>query len=256
MKIIQDISHKCQISSPVVMTVGNFDGMHLGHVAVLDRMKALAEQNRTQTAMISFENHPSTILRPNHPTLLICTPEHKLALFRKEKIDLFINLPFTLEFSHQTAREFLTTVMEKVPFSHLILGHDAKLGRDRQGDGPEMRSLAKEMHFHLEYLNVVKIQDHPVSSTSVRQAIQHGNFALAEKLLGRKYSIMSTIQEKRDGYLYIDATGLCLPPLGTYPVTLKRHGKGEVVLSENEPNLILIRPETAITPPESVEIIF
>src|SRR5437870_1942743 len=136
MKVIPSLNEANGFPHPVILTIGNFDGVHLGHQAVLNAVKEKAKIEQLPSAVITFENHPSTILRPNHPFLSLTSLPHKLKLFEKLGIDLVVVLRFTLNFSEQSAETFLHTVHQNLPFRELILGYDAKFGHDRQGNTP------------------------------------------------------------------------------------------------------------------------
>ncbi len=218
--------------TPVVLTIGNFDGVHLGHLAVLQKAQAIALRTEAHQVVITFSNHPSEVLRPEDPTLLLCTLPHKIALLEANHIDHLMLLPFTRYLAHHSAASFVERVRQFIPFSHLILGHDATLGRDRQGNRSVMQSLAEAWGFEVHYLEEYRYEGLPVSSTQIRQLVQKGEFDQAEILLGRPYSIYSTISTglgkgRQIGFptANIPVKGLCLPPLGVYVVEVNKEGE-------------------------------
>lgn len=226
MKIIYNLTEPIDATAPVILTIGNFDGVHHGHQLVLNRVLQIAHAERRKSAVITFSNHPSEVLRPGQPVRRLCTIPHKIRLLEQAGIDILIMPPFTKEFSQQTAGEFLQRVRAVLPFSHLILGYDATIGRDKEGDRMQVQQLAEMLKFQLEYLESWMSEGIPVSSTAIRAAIQKGDLAHAEKLLGRKYSIYgpairSPKRKSPQGYstIQIDVTGLCLPPEGDYVVS-------------------------------------
>lgn len=213
---------------PVVLTIGNFDGVHLGHASILQHVATLAKKDDLPSIVLTFLNHPSTILRPNHPMFLLTTAPHKLQLLRSFGIDRVIMLPFTKEFSEQSAEQFLRDVHSKIPFRSLILGHDAKIGNDRQGNTPLLHRLAHELHFNLEFLPPVACAGEPISSSKIRKAISNEELDTAHKLLGRKYSVVGPVihgegNGHKLGYptLNIDMQDIACPPFGVYIVTVK-----------------------------------
>lgn len=231
MKIVDDLNHFPAIHHPIVLTIGNFDGVHRGHQIVLDRLTQVSGTQHTEKIVVTFKNHPSQILRPESPVRLICTLQHRLELLRQQHIDYLLLLEFTKTFSQQTAEEFLRKVKKAIPFSHLVLGHDATLGHDRQGDPRMIAKLSKELNFTVEYIEEWLADGANVSSSIIRKHIQEGNFEKTKELLGRSYSIMGEIthgekQGKRLGYptANLDVSNLCLPPFGVYAVRLK-HGE-------------------------------
>jgi riboflavin kinase/FMN adenylyltransferase len=205
--------------TPIILTIGNFDGVHRGHLAVLQRTRQLA-QNNAQTALITFSNHPSEVLRPSQPASLLCTLPHKLLLLEENKIDAVIIIPFTRYLAEHSAASFVERLRQYIPFSHLVLGHDATLGRDRQGNPAVMKDLGEVWGFDVLYLDEYRYEGIPVSSTRIRQLLQEGNLPQVEELLGRPYSIFST-PIPGEATLNFEIRGLCLPPFGTYSVQVK-----------------------------------
>lgn len=209
------------------LTIGSYDGLHLGHQAVLEHLVKTAKRSGLKSAVLTFSNHPSTVLRPTNPTPLICSQEHKLKLFEKASIDMVILLPFTKEFSQQTADQFLRKVSHAVPFETLILGSDAHIGKNREGDQTVVTELAEHLGFSVEYFPDLLTDGRRISSNLIREALRQGDLKHAEDLLGRPYSIYSKVQKGNGkgatiGFptANLDVAGLCLPPLGVYAVSL------------------------------------
>jgi riboflavin kinase / FMN adenylyltransferase len=226
MKLIRELPLTPIFQTPSVITIGNFDGMHLGHQAVIKKLVETAHSKNLPSVVLSFENHPLEVLRPDIPICKICTPEHKIHLLEKMGVDVLILMTFTQEFSEQTAEEFLFNVQKKIPFSEMILGWDATLGKNKHGNKAVVQALAKKNHFHVHYLEQQNVDGLPVSSSQIRQMIQEGRLDQAQKLLGRTYSIYSTVYQgkgngKKLGFptANLNVQGLCLPPLGVYAVT-------------------------------------
>lgn len=227
-QIIRSIDEYTPLQPPIVLTIGNFDGMHRGHQQVLQQVKNYADQHHAHSALITFENHPSTILRPDQPVELICSLEHRLKLFEEMGIKTVFLLTFNQDFANQTAEDFLIRLRQKLPFSHFVLGHDATLGRDRQGDPKVMQKLSERLGFTLEYLDSFLFGDLPISSSQIRRAIRTGDFKTASDLLGREYGIRGIVQKGMQvgGKLgfptaNLDVRGMCLPPRGVYAVKIQ-----------------------------------
>lgn len=227
MKILTSLEavSSASISKPVVLTIGFFDGVHRGHEVVFSRVRKLSKSLGQQSAAITFSNHPATVLRPDQLTCVLCTLPHKIALLERAGIDLLTVLQFTKSFSQQSAEGFLFELRAVIPFSHLILGHDATLGKDRQGSRALVPLIAKELGCEVEYLDPLTVGGEVVSSSRIRAAVQKGDFQHAELLLGRKYSIYAQVitgrtHGKSIGFptANIDVAGLCLPPSGVYVV--------------------------------------
>ncbi len=209
---------------PIALTIGNFDGVHLGHQAVLKRLKASA----SQTVVFTFSNHPAEVLH-NAQILRLTTLAHRLALLEQIGIDHVIIVPFTQEFASQSAEAFLATLKKHFPFTHLILGHDSVIGHDRKRD---LQQLCGPLAFSLEYLPSITHQNQVVSSSAIRRHIQAGELAQAGSLLGRPYSIVAIVQPghgrgKEIGFhtANLPVEGLALPPFGVYAVQVNLDGK-------------------------------
>ncbi len=198
---------------PHTLTIGFFDGVHLGHQALLSRADTC----------VTFSGHPSSTLHPEEPLPLITSHAHRLALIKPYVQDIHI-LDFTTDLATQDPKTFLTSLP---PFDHLLLGHDARLGKDRSGTPEVLQEIATAHNFILEYLPPVLIDNAPVSSSRIRLALREGDLVLAEELLGRPYSIMGTVLRgaghgDKIGYptANLDLTGLSHPPFGVYAITL------------------------------------
>lgn len=220
------------ITSPTILSIGMFDGMHLGHTMLLEAIKQQAEALALTQTLITFSNHPSSILRPQHVTPLICTLEHRLHLLEQADIDIVVLLPFTREFSEQSAENFLQKICHHFSVTSLVLGSDATLGKNRTGDHQAVKTLAKALNFSVEYLEDRRVDDERVSSSKIRDLIRCGDLDGASRLLGRKYSIYAPVirGEGRGRTLgfptaNIPVHGLCTPPKGVYAATCRYEGK-------------------------------
>lgn len=226
MRIYNQIEDFIVTSTHVGLTIGTFDGVHKGHQFILEQLrKAIGPSG--QISVLTFTNHPSHVLRPEQSIPLLCTVAHKTKLFEQYGVDNVVIIPFSSHLSDYRAESFIEYIRAFIPFSHLVLGHDARLGKNRHGDKETMQQLAKHWQFEIQYLDPYKNGDAPISSTTVRQAIQKGNFQEAERLLGRPYSIYSAVEKglgkgKKIGFptANIDVSELCLPPLGVYAVNV------------------------------------
>ena len=230
--IIDSLVPVSGISKPVVMSIGNFDGVHLGHQAIIRCMRQTAQQENAPTAIVTFKNHPSQILRPYHAASLLTSPEQKTALLQKFGVDIVMMLTFDHDFANQTAEIFIQKLMHALPFRHLVLGYDAKLGKERQGDKAVLEALGKKLGFTLEIVEPLLADGQPVSSSAIRMALQNDDFASAVAMLGRKYSIFATVIKGEGTGKTIgvptancEVHGLCLPSFGVYAVTVLFQGQ-------------------------------
>jgi riboflavin kinase / FMN adenylyltransferase len=231
MAIIEKLEDFSYPTQNLVLTIGNFDGMHRGHCAVLKRALAVAGQ-AGKVVVLTFRNHPSEVLRPDQPIRLLNTIPHKILLLQRFGIEHIVLLPFTRHLAQRSAESFIEHVRQFIPFTHLILGHDATLGRDRQGDRATMQTLGMEWGFQVHYLEEYRYEGKPVSSTRIREALQQGDFTQVEELLNRPYSIYASVtpgagKGKQLGFptVNLDVSGLCLPPFGVYSVDVIHQSK-------------------------------
>lgn len=221
MQLIHSLEEFTKGNPRIILTIGTFDGVHRGHQAVFRRVKELAG-TEGQAVVLTFSNHPAQVLRPEQPAIpQLCTIEHKTRLIAEQGIDTLIMLPFTKALSKQSAEAFLDEVRRYIPFTRLVLGHDATIGRNRQGNPALMHKLAMEGGFDVEYIEEYRFEGSPVSSRRIRQFIQEGNLNEAERGLGRPYSIFGMSIKENDHHC-IDAKELCLPPAGKYAVTVQQ----------------------------------
>ncbi len=197
----------------LTLTIGSFDGVHLGHQALLKKC----------SFALTFTNHPLEVLGKAPP--LLTTLEHRLELIEQSGIAQIELLPFTLELSKLSAEAFISQLMKKIPFTHLVLGHDAVIGHDRDGKPEKMQTLAKQFGFTLEYVQPVLVDNQVVSSSLIRKELACGNFDKVAQLLGRPYSIKAAVQHgagkgKALGYptANLAVSALELPPYGVYSV--------------------------------------
>ncbi|SCA62953.1 Riboflavin biosynthesis protein RibF [Chlamydiales bacterium SCGC AG-110-M15] len=223
MKVVKRIEDFPSQSSPIALTIGNFDGVHKGHLFVLKHLEQTAKKLNALTAVLTFSNHPSSILKAKEPVELICSLENKLRLFHTHKIDFAIAIPFDHSLSQSSAHDFIKSLRKHVPFSALVFGSDTAFGKNREGDKSTVRKLAHDEGFTVEYLDKVKIDEADISSSRIRELIKSGKFKAVSELLGRPYSIVEEIVAgekvgKSIGYptLNLHVSGLCTPPLGVY----------------------------------------
>ena len=271
MDILKSLEDFPSTSKPIAFTIGNFDGMHLGHQAVLKELKMALPQG--QHVALSFKNHPSHILRPETAVEMLCSLPHRCKLFANAGVDTLILLEFTPELAQLPFDAFVDKVRLHCPFAVLILGHDATLGKARQGTKDAMQKLATHMDFKLDYVPPYTLEGTPVSSSLIRTAVRAGNLPQSEKLLGRPFSIYQTVQTgqgvgKRIGFptLNIPVDGLCLPPLGVYAVQVRQAdhtfkavanlGIAPTVRLDQKPLLEVFLLDGEIQDPAPLEVLF
>jgi riboflavin kinase/FMN adenylyltransferase len=219
MNIFPTLSSVSLPHAPRGLTIGNFDGVHLGHRALLNRLRAALPAGG-QSVVYTFSNHPSHVLSHLTPIPYICTLEHKLKLLHEAGVDAAVLVPFTLELARTPFDLFLEALKKALDFSVLVLGTDARFGKDREGDPEKTSQLGKTLGFEGIYMPKHKVSDQIVSSALIRTHIAEGNLLKASQCLGRPYSIYAEVHNGS-----MDLKRLCLPPTGTYRATLHAEGK-------------------------------
>jgi len=178
---------------PSVVTVGNFDGVHLGHQAVLREMIARAQALHARSIAVTFDPHPVRLLRPQVPLRLIAQQEQKLAWLAHSGIDAVLVLPFTRELSRLTAREFARTILhDSLKAIEVHEGDNFRFGADAGADVNELSSLGEEFGFKVHVHSPTHRRGAIVSSSAVRNAIAAGNMRAARQLLGRPFEVLAT----------------------------------------------------------------
>lgn len=174
-------------------TIGVFDGVHLGHQYLLRELKRVASGASFQSLVVTFVNHPRTVLRPDLPTTYLTSLERRLALLRGQSVDLVAPITFDLALSRFRAAEFLTLLKDKARVRGLVVGPDFAMGHQREGTVPVLQSLGKEMGIAVAVVAPWTLQETAVSSTAVRQALAGGDTVAVARMLGRAFCLDGTV---------------------------------------------------------------
>lgn len=219
MQIITDLEQTVFPKNSCAITIGNFDGVHLGHLTLLQQMRNFLPKEGILT-VYTFTNHPSEVL--SHASLIpsIYTLEHKLKIFEEVGVDYAILSPFTKQSAQTGFREFLFAIKKACNLSFLVLGEGAAFGKNKEGTEKAVQNLAKEWNFEAKYLPKKKIEGHLVSSSQIRTLIASGQFASVQHYLGRPYSLYAPLLI-RETSTHLAIEKLCLPPSGVYPVEVR-----------------------------------
>ncbi len=175
-----------------VITIGVFDGVHRGHSHLLRRLIQLARPDY-RPAVLTFANHPVTVLQPGRQVSFITSPEQKAALLQELGIELVVSLEFTPDLAQLTARDFVTPLVDDLRMKGLVIGPDFALGRNREGNAALLQSLGRELGFWVEILEPMLLDGVLVKSRVIRQSITDGDMATAARLLGREYSLTGRV---------------------------------------------------------------
>jgi riboflavin biosynthesis protein ribF len=187
---VENIEIKC----PVV-TIGSFDGVHLGHACVIQHLKEKASSIDGESVIISFEPHPREVLYPREQKIgILTTLEEKITILEKYGVDHLIILKFTLEFAQQSYNDFVKKILiDKLKIKGLVVGYDHRFGKDRAGNFENLQELANKYGFFLEKEVVFEEDDVNVSSTKIRNALTVGDITTVNRFLGYLYSITGKV---------------------------------------------------------------
>ncbi len=226
MDVLRDIASLERFDVPVHLAIGVFDGVHLGHQAVIRRALESRQERGGAVVVVTFDPHPVTVLCPQHaPRLLTATPHKAAILSRLLRIPCLLAVPFDREISEWTGEEFIRELARHAEIGSISVGEDFRFGRGRSGTVEMLRSLAQEFGFALNATGIVEVDGIVVSSTRIREAVAAGDFGVARSLLGRNYTVLGTVIEGRQigrtiGFPTANLTvhSEQLPPTGVYAV--------------------------------------
>ncbi|MFZ5512011.1 MAG: bifunctional riboflavin kinase/FAD synthetase [Pseudomonadota bacterium] len=184
-----------QATTSTVLTIGNFDGVHLGHQALLARLTDYAHRVALPAAVLTFEPHPREYFAPESAPARLTSLREKLMLLAGCGVDHAYVCRFNTRFAAQSAQEFVDEVLVRgLSVRHLIIGDDFRFGKGREGDFPMLRVAGAAHRFTLEAMETITVAGERVSSSAVRDALQEGDLAHAARLLGRDYSIAGRVE--------------------------------------------------------------
>lgn len=179
---------------PVIVTVGTFDGVHLGHWKVLREIGARAADRDGRSVLVTFDPHPLRIVRPEAAPPLLTTLDEKKAVLAESPLDYVVFVAFTPELREYSPRRFVTELLlDRLGMDELVIGYDHGFGRGRSGDVNTLRTIAGECGFRLDVVEAVNTAAGAVSSTSIRRALLEGRLADANRGLGRPYRISGVV---------------------------------------------------------------
>jgi len=176
--------------SRTVLTIGNFDGVHLGHRAILSRVLNRARELDCQPVAVTFEPHPLRVLRPDMPLPLLTTPAQKCRLLEEAGMAGVVVIPFTREFAELPAREFVRQYFfERLSTREIVVGYDYRFGKNREGNLDLLKEMGRSLGFTVQVVWAVEVNGAVVSSSLIRAMLRLGKVAEAAQLLGRCYRV-------------------------------------------------------------------
>lgn len=232
MKIIRNLSHIGKLKNPVV-TIGNFDGVHMGHRQIFRQLRQATAEIDGVSVVITFAPHPLKVVPSSKKLRLINTYEEKEMLIEASGVDYLLIIPFTQEFAALSAMEFVRDILVRtIGIKKLIIGYDYAFGRNREGNIGFLRQLGKEYGFAVEVLEPIWDGKTLFSSTNIRKMVEEGNVKDVVRLLGRQFSIGGKVihGHSRGKLLGFPTANLqtdseLIPKCGVYAVKVKIDGK-------------------------------
>jgi riboflavin kinase/FMN adenylyltransferase len=174
-----------------VLTIGTFDGVHLGHRKIMTRLHDIATGMNGESVIFTFDPHPRKVVAPDESSLRILTTlDEKIELFKQSGIDHLIIYPFTPEFAQLSYEQFVEEILVgQIHTKYLVVGYDHKFGKNRQGDFEFLKNCAARLDFQIEKLDVLLMNESSVSSTKIREALQKGDVETANSFLGYPFTL-------------------------------------------------------------------
>jgi riboflavin kinase/FMN adenylyltransferase len=193
LKIHRDLKN-FEAKNPV-LTIGTFDGVHLGHRKIINRLQTIARNIGGESVIFTFDPHPRKVVAPSETNLrLLTTLDEKIQLFETSGIDHLIIFPFTKAFAQLSYAQFVEQILVgQIHTKHLVVGYDHKFGKNREGDFEFLKNCAGKFGFSVEKLDVLLMNESNVSSTKIREAIQKGDFDTANTYLGYPFTLNGTV---------------------------------------------------------------
>lgn len=237
MRLIENLKELSRPYPNAVITIGNFDGVHIGHQALFHEVIERADAIGGTSVAMTFEPHPIRVLKKNGNPPLITLYEQKLELMESTGLDVIISIPFTLEFAALTARQFVEDLLvRQIGAKVIVVGRDYTFGKDRAGNVALLQTLGKELEFEVvtvDWIPIALNRSGRISSTRIRELVMEGDVSEAQRMLGRNYQIRGEVTRGRDrggkllGFPTANITlqdELC-PKTGVYAVTVEWRGQ-------------------------------
>ncbi len=217
-----------------VVTLGTFDGLHLGHQQIVSKLVDRAREFDLESLVLTFSNHPRTLLQQDNSLKLLTTTAEKIHLLEKSGIDNVVIQPFTSLFSSLSGEEFVKTILiDHFKMKRIIIGYDHRFGKNRSSDIQDLIAFGVQYGFEVEQISAKELHEISISSTKIRTALEDGNIVLANEYLGYSYFFSGKVVEGRKlghtlGFptanLSIEETNKLLPKKGVYVISCMIEG--------------------------------
>lgn len=219
---------------PLALSLGMFDGVHIGHKSIIDELKKTGQEKDLETAILTFWPHPRFVFNPDEDLKLLNTLDEKTVLMEKYGIQNLFLKEFDAGFRNLTGEEFVRQILvDALHVKYLIIGYDHSFGKNKSGNFELLQKLSGELGFEVEQMEAINIHENNISSTKIRKALLTGNIREANEMLGYSYSVSGTVVHGKKigrtiGYptanIETDSIKL-LPKKGAYIVEVFVQGK-------------------------------
>jgi riboflavin kinase/FMN adenylyltransferase len=233
LKIINDLDSFSK--GPTVVTIGTFDGVHIGHQKIIRRLINTANQHRLKSAILTFFPHPRMVLQKDANIKLIHTIDERSQILDALGLDYLFIKKFTHEFSRLSSGDFVKDILvDKLHAKKVIIGYDHRFGRNRNADINDLRNFGEQYDFEVEEISSQDIDDVSVSSTKIRKALLDGNIAKANKYLGYHFMITGIVVKGKElgrqidfptANISVEEDYKLIPKHGSYVVSSEIDGK-------------------------------
>jgi riboflavin kinase/FMN adenylyltransferase len=232
MRILRSISELSELPGPLFLAIGVFDGVHLGHQAVISTSARHAMEAGGTPVVVTFDPHPVKVLRPNNAPHLLTATQHKIALIRDLGVAHLLVLHFNRAFAATSPENFVQQLVDNSkPLREICVGHEWSFGKGRAGNLALLKKLGEIHQFNVIGVEAVRVNGEVVSSTAIRQAVEAGNLVKATQMLGREYTILGTVVRgeqlgRKLGFptANLSAHSEQFPPNGVYVVEARLAG--------------------------------
>ena len=181
-------------TKPSVITVGTFDGIHIGHKEIINELCLISKKKKLKSIILSFSPHPKIVLNNSSDIMLINSMDEKVDILNKYNLDYFLIKEFTIEFSRLTALEFVRDILvNKLNVKHIIVGYDHHFGRNRDASIIQLKEFGELYNFEITEIKPKKVNNNSVSSTKIRNLLLDGNLELANKYLDSYFSLTGLV---------------------------------------------------------------
>jgi riboflavin kinase / FMN adenylyltransferase len=196
MQLLRSIPKLNPLRGPIFLAIGVFDGVHLGHQAVISTAVQHAREMDGTAVVVTFDPHPAKILRPNESPRLLTATQHKIALIRELGVGHLLVISFDREFAAKSPETFVEELVTSArSLREICVGHEWSFGKGRSGNLALLKELGHKFHFDVVGIKPVTVNGEVVSSTAIRRAVESGDFLRATQMMGREYTILGTVRK-------------------------------------------------------------